>query len=394
MVKKTILWIHKWLGILTGIVVFFVSLSGAVYTFQDELKLLCYPSKYVLRVDRVEQDPKPLSELIATAQAQLSPTERVSRVDLYPAKNRSWVFRAAETDPNAFGHWNYHRYNKRVFLNPYTAETLAVEDTKNEFFQLCLQLHMNLLLGKTYGHALVGYSTLVFVLLLLSGVILWWPKKWRGKPLKRALSLDWKTKWKRLNYDLHNVLGFYSLFIAIILGITGLVFSFPAFQKAYIDFFNAFSTQVDVKDLRDERPDTTVYRSADPLDNALHYLLEKYPSADMMSVRLRDASAPLLDVQIRMEENRSGKFKWYYFRRDNLQVDKVQDSQHLPAGDKLASLNFDLHTGSIGGFTTKVLACIVSLVCASLPITGYILWWHKSRKSKKRNKTSAARAAY
>lgn len=381
MMKRAILWLHKWLGILTGIVVFLVSLSGAVYTFQDEFKLLFYPDQYILQKENTTQQPKPLTELIAIAQSHLPDGEKISRVDLYPKKNRSWVFRASETNAAGFGHWNYQRYYKRVFVDPYTGELLAVENTKVEFFQLCLQLHMNLLLGKTYGHALVGYSTAIFVLLLLSGIVLWWPKKWRGKPLKRAVSLDWKVKWKRLNYDLHNVFGFYSFFIALVIAVTGLVFSFPAFKQAYTDFFNAFATKVELTDLNQDQKNPLSSQYRDPLDNALSYLLHKYPSAGMMSIRLRAVDSPLLDVQIRMDENRSGIFKWYYFRRDNLQIDKIQDSQILKAGDKLASLNFDLHTGNLVGMSTKILAFVISLFCASLPVTGYILWWQKGRKS-------------
>jgi len=384
MIKKAILWLHKWLGILSGVVVFLVSLSAAVYIFQDELKLLFYPDKYFLRKDACMLQPKPLTELIAKAQAQLPVSETISRVDLHPAKDRSWVFRASATNAEGFGHWNYHIYNKRVFVNPYTAEVLAVEDTKNEFFQLCLQLHMNLLLGKTYGHALVGFSTAIFALLLLSGIVLWWPKKWRGKPLKRAVSLDWKAKWKRLNYDLHNVLGFYSFVVALVMAVTGLVFSFPAFKKVYTDFFNAFTTEVVLTDLSPNKTPAVPYRYTDPLDNALSHLLKMYPAADMMSIRLRGMDEPLVDVQIRLTKNRSGVFKWYYFRRDNLQVDKIQDSEKLNGGNKLASLNFDLHTGNIGGMPTKVLAFVISIFCASLPITGYILWWKKGRKSTKK----------
>ncbi|GHE23425.1 PepSY-associated TM helix domain-containing protein [Sphingobacterium griseoflavum] len=380
--KKYILWLHKWLGICTGLVVFVVSLSGAVYTFQDELKLLCYPDKYYLQVVG-QQQPKPLTALIANAQAALPANETISRVDLYPANHRSWVFRASGTDPKGFGHWNYHTYYKKVFLNPYTGEILAVEDTKNEFFQLCLQLHMNLLLGKTYGHALVGYSTAIFAVLLVSGMVLWWPKKWRGKPLRRAFTLHSGAKWKRLNYDLHNVLGFYSCSLALLIAVTGLVFSFPGFKKVYADFFNAFETEVARTEPRVEQTTAIARDYKDPLDNALLHLLRQYPSAGMMSIRLRDADEPLIDIQIRLEENRSGVFKWYYFQKENLRVNRVHQSQNLPPGDKLASLNYDLHTGNISGIPTKILAFIVSLICALLPITGYIIWWQKRRKTTK-----------
>ncbi|WP_241462333.1 PepSY-associated TM helix domain-containing protein [Sphingobacterium deserti] len=380
---------HKWLGITSGIVVFIISLTGAVYVFHDELKLQLYPEKYFLTSSSAA-DPKPLTELVQIAQAALQPDEKITRVDLYPQRDRSWVFRASETNERAFGHWAYFTYYKRVFLDPYAGEVIAIENSKNEFFQLCLQLHMNLLLGKTYGHPLVAYATLIFVILLVSGIVLWWPKKWKGKALKKSLQLDFKVKWKRLNYDLHNVIGFYSFGIALILAVTGLVFSFPNFKKAYVDTFNSvFPTAYTLKTPQQSKSTITAHYS-DPLDNALAHLLLHYPDAGMMSIRLHAHDNPSIDIQIRMQEKRSGVFKWYYFRKKDLGIDKIIDSDKLQAGDKLASLNFDVHTGSIAGWGTKMLACLASLFCASLPVTGYILWWHKSRKSKKRNRNVSA----
>lgn len=385
MIRKGLLWLHKWLGIVTGTVVFLVSLSGAIYCFHDELKLLFYPEKYFLNQVGGGQQPKPLTELIRSAESYLPQGERVSRVDIYPARNRTWIFRAMATDEAAVGHWNYYRYYKRVFLDPYTGKLAALEDSRTEFFQLVLQLHMNLLLGKTYGHAAVGYSTAVFVILLLTGIVLWWPKNRKRKTLKRSLWIDTKAKWKRLNYDLHNVLGFYSFFVALVLGVTGLVYSFPAFKKAYVGFFNLVAPGT-VRDTSDPQVHgrQVPLLFDDTMDNTLHYLLCKHPDAGIMSVRLRGPESPLIDVQVRMEEKRSGTFKWYYVDRSTGRVEQVIDSGRLTGGEKAGSLNFDLHTGSIGGLGTKILACVISLFCASLPITGYILWWNKRKKSVKR----------
>ena len=207
MFKTVILWLHKWLGIITGVVVFILSLTGSIYTFQDELKLWAYPEKYFISDTTIHsKTPLPLSTLLDSSQKSLKKNQKITRVDLYPSKNRTWVFRAIKTDEKAFGHWNYYRYYKRVFINPYTGQVQQVENSKTEFFQLVLQLHLNLLLGKQYGHPIVAWSTAIFVLILLSGIVLWWPKKWKGKNLKRSFWLDTKVKWKRLNHDLHNVI--------------------------------------------------------------------------------------------------------------------------------------------------------------------------------------------
>ncbi|MFD1768841.1 PepSY-associated TM helix domain-containing protein [Sphingobacterium suaedae] len=382
MFRKAVIWLHKWLGIITGIIVFLVSLSGAVYCFQDELKLVVYTDRYMLPSSEQSMPTRPLSELLDVAKSQLADGQDVSRIDLYPARDRNWVFRAVGTDEQALGHWNYFRYYKRIFVNPYNAEVVGIEDSKNEFFQLVLQLHMNLLLGKTYGHAVVGYSTAIFVVLLLSGIVLWWPKNRKPKTLKRSFWFNARVKWKRLNYDLHNVLGFYSFFIALLLCVTGLVFSFPGFKKIYLGFFDRMTSEAQTEthpQLGERIPSI----QPDALDNTVIFLLNKYPEAGMMSIRLRDAEEPLIDVQIRMEEGRSGNFKWYYVRRKTLQIEKIIQSEDLKGGAKMAALNYDLHTGNIGGFGTKLLACLIALFCASLPVTGYILWWHKAKKRRK-----------
>ncbi len=385
MLKKSILWIHKWLGLITGVVVFLVSLSGAIYTFHDELKLLVYPDKYFVQPPASEATPLPLTELLQRAKEALPAGEEISRVDLYPAAGRSWIFRASDTDAAGFGHWNYFRYYKRVFMNPYTGECVAIEDSKNEFFQLILQLHMNLLLGKTYGHAIVAYSTIIFAALLATGMILWWPKKWHGKTLRRSVWLDRKAKWKRFNYDLHNVWGFYVFPIALILCLTGLLFSFPEWKKSYSAFFNQFSFSNTTSATPQNTTDQISKTHHAPIDNLLNYALQQHPDAGMMSIRLREPDAPVVDVQIRLREDRSGLFRWYYVNTVDLSIKEIRSHDKLSAGDLMSALNFDLHTGTIGGLPTKILVFFIALGCASLPITGYFLWWNKRSKAKRKS---------
>lgn len=384
MIKSSILWLHKWLGIITGIIVLILSLSGCVYTFQDELKLWAYPEKYFIKDTVQTASPLPLSTLLSSAQHSLEKGQKITRVDLYPAKDRTWVFRAMKTDDSAFGHWNYYIYYKRVFVNPYTGSVQQVEDAKTEFFQLVLQLHLNLLLGKKYGHTLVSWSVALFVLILLSGVVLWWPKKWKGKNLRRSFWIDTKVKWKRLNHDLHNVVGFYCLFFALVFAITGLVFAFPAFKKNYIAAFNLLQTKERVQQKHTSTALPAPYLNVQ--DNALVYSLQQYPQAEMLSIRLKKDTLREMDIQVRRYEARSGVFDWLYFDKKEGSLKEIKSSSQLRYGDKLSALNFDIHTGSIGGMGTKIIAFMASLCCASLPVTGYIIWFNKNKKRKKKAK--------
>ncbi len=365
-------WLHRWLGLLTGMVVCIVSLTGCVYVFQEELREWLYPQKYF--IPEGDQALLPLSALKERAQQALGDSEKISRVDVYPGPDRTWVFRAVKTREDALGHWNYYTYYKRVFMNPYDGNVVEIEDSRNEFFQLVLSLHMNLLLGHRYGKPIVGYATLLFVVLAISGIVLWWPKKWKKKSVKRSLWLKWNAKWKRLNYDLHNVLGFYSLPLGLLVGWTGLVFAFPWIDTATQNLFNRFSAS----EVRATAVSQSVALPSEQLlDHALTYSLQKHPSADMMSIRLREKADVPLDIQIRLQRGKTSDFVWYYFEQETGRLVDVRSSATLDPGGRARSLNFDLHVGSIGGLATKWIYLLVSLIVATLPVTGFIIWWHK-----------------
>src|SRR5690606_21272694 len=89
--------------------------------------------------------------------------------------------------------------------------------------------HRALWLPYEIGRPIVGVATLIFVLLLFSGLVMWWPKKWNKSNRDKSFKIKWNGSFKRVNYDLHNVVGFYSLVLAFVLAVTGLVWSFTWF---------------------------------------------------------------------------------------------------------------------------------------------------------------------
>lgn len=383
MIKAGLLWLHKWLGLFTGLVVFIVSLSGCFYVFYDELKLIVYPQKYYTQ-DSVGENNKllPLTQLIDIAQNALPKGEKISRTDLYLSPDRTWIFRALKTDEHAFGNNQYYIYHKRVFINPYSGKVQAVENSKTEFFQIVLQLHMNLLLGAMVGHWVVGISVIIFIIILITGVILWWPKKWTIKKLKRQLWFDFKVKWKRLNYDLHQILGLYSVIFALLIACTGIAFTFPAFKTFYVKSLNGFDSTKEIE--QQEKFEYVPQNQSKILDNALNFTISKHPNADMMSIRLRKSPTDPQDIQVRFIKDRTGEFIWYYFNRGNGQIEKIKQSENAPIGDKIGAMNYDLHVGNYGGIATKVLHFFIALICASLPITGTIIWLNKKKKKTKK----------
>jgi len=91
-----------------------------------------------------------------------------------------------------------------------------------------LSLHRWLLGGDT-GKLIVGICTLLFLFILITGIILWWPKT--KNILLHRLKIKSNGGWKRLNHDLHIVLGFYCAIFLFLFAFTGLAGSFSWFNK-------------------------------------------------------------------------------------------------------------------------------------------------------------------
>src|SRR5262249_12297705 len=113
-------------------------------------------------------------------------------------------------------------YFYTVYINPYTGHVLKVKNMNRDFFRVVLMGHYYLWLPPAIGQRITIISTIVFVVMMITGLILWWPKNKAAS--KQRFTIKWNAAWRRKNYDLHNVLGFYMTWVAIIMAITGLVF--------------------------------------------------------------------------------------------------------------------------------------------------------------------------
>ena len=129
-----------------------------------------------------------------------------------------------------------HETIRRLF-HPYTGEDLG--DPLPLGYRVSawtLDLHDNLLNGRT-GRRINGLGALCFIVLFGTGVVIWWPgiSSWR-----RSLTLDLRANWKRLNWNLHSVLGFWFMPFILIWGVSGVYLSFPEIFQGAVDYFEPF----------------------------------------------------------------------------------------------------------------------------------------------------------
>jgi len=362
--KKIIGQIHLWLGLASGFVVFILGLTGATYAFRDEITELVYKDRLYVDVP-AGASRLPLSKLLPVAEQAMGEGRKISRGELSQIPGRTYMFRAMKLDKEAFGYWNYYKYYYKVYLDPYTGKVVFKENAKQEFFTVVLAMHMNLLLGNNVGHFVVRWSVVCFVILLLSGMVLWWPKNWKPKQMKKSFQVKWKAKFKRLNYDLHNVFGFYSFLILMIIALTGLMWSFD------------LTTEKKAKVLSD----STQLMKKMPADLILGQALKASPETSYFLYNFPSTKSGTVNVSAyRDEMHLYDRVSYRFDRYSGALLQKGEPFNRLTVGAKLIAMNFDLHTGSVLGLAGKLMAFFAGLIAAALPVTGFLIWWKRGKK--------------
>ncbi|HRQ52541.1 MAG TPA: PepSY-associated TM helix domain-containing protein, partial [Agriterribacter sp.] len=206
--------IHLWLGLSSGLVVLILGITGCILAFELEIRSFTEPFRNVKVENR---DVLPPSELKGIAEKHLA-SKKALGIE-YPGKDKAAV--AAYYDEKKY---------ELVFMNPYSGEVLKHKNMNRDFFRVVLDGHYYLWLPENIGQPIAASATLVFLVMMISGLILWWPKNKAAK--KQRFTIKWSARWRRKNYDLHNVLGFYMTWVAIFLAVTGLVFGFQWFARS------------------------------------------------------------------------------------------------------------------------------------------------------------------
>jgi uncharacterized iron-regulated membrane protein len=370
--------IHLWLGLISGLLVFFICISGAIYTFSGEIFSAVH--KNYLYLNKAGQQTIPLDDLWKIAGDTLGSEHPISYVNTFSDSLRSWEFKAYSYNGDAVGYFSWCEYDYIVYINPYTGEVLKILDHKLEFFQLVKMFHWSFWLNTKYGQPIVGWTVVVFVICLITGLILWWPFKRKNR--KNAFAVSRTKKWNLLNYDLHNFLGFYSSFVSFILAFTGMVWAFKWFMTFVYIIGNMGTGQ----------PENIAVASADSLHNMHEKIYEvvyqksivRYPNAySIMISPYGTEKTSTIRTYIKLTKPVYYKAYLEEFDKYSGKLIHSKGFDDLNGGEKIIYMNYDIHVGAILGFPGKIIVFLAAIIAASLPLTGFFIWWNKRKQKKK-----------
>jgi len=278
-------------------------------------------------------------------------------------------------------------YYYAVFMNPYSGQVLKVKNMKQDFFSLVLDGHMHLWLPAPVSGYIVQYATLIFLLIQITGIVLWWPRK--AARIKSSFKIKLKASPKRLNYDLHNVLGFYASWVILFAVLTGLVWSFDWVADTEYWMFSGGKSKPAFK--QPQTAITTIGEAEKPLGKIFTIVVNAYPAAAsyLLVLPLKDSAAVVVKAY-----HEKGKF----YNSDNLYFNQYTAAQ-LPVAingkysaatvaEKATRMNYDIHVGAIAGLPGRLLMFFAAIICASLPVTGFYIWWGKWKRGKNKGKVA------
>ncbi|WP_017256819.1 PepSY-associated TM helix domain-containing protein [Pedobacter arcticus] len=381
--RKVNNWLHLWLGLGSGIIVFIVCITGCIWVFNEEIDALLAPETVIQQQDKPVLVPSQLAKITT---------------QLYTDKNILYVTYQQGRAVNV-GIGSRQGEGATLKVNPYTGDVISNKQRKKgdvNFFDFILSGHRFLWMPYEIGRPIVNYATLIFVVLLITGLVWWYPKKWNKKTTEKSFKIKWGGSFKRVNLDLHNVLGFYSLLFLLAIALTGMVYGIKWYSESMYWATSGGQSLGEFSRLKSDSLQTEkFYASEQAIDKAFLFAMAENPKAEGFYYSFPDTAKASSVISIYVYPT-SGQFynnKSYQFDQHTLKQLKGtspvydQDYEQAGFGGKLRKMNYDIHVGSILGFPGKVLAFLASLIGASLPITGFLVWW--GRKYGKNRKVKA-----
>ena len=357
--RKVLFQVHLWTGAGLGIYLLAISISGCILVFQQDA------------LDDTQTSPSTsAASLLSFGKSvglarEIHPHSKLLYID---NRNRNAnVVSVLLTGKQGLQVVNVDRLSQRVVDD-------SLRQHRHAIVSFLEELHNELLSGST-GERINAIGGGLLFLMSATGIILWWPgrKNWR-----RGLTVLWKARWPRVNFDLHLAIGFWMLLFVAMWGITGLYFGFP-FQ-----FRRAISLFTPIVDM----PRTSHWKPGEPVLSVDQFIDEAkriFPGTELVfltySTEEEHGSITVVlsrDRRIPLEVARD----IVYFQPSTAEILGTEESTQWTWGDSLLMWAYTVHFGDFGGLPTKVVWAVLGLIPAALTITGYLMWWNRVLKKR------------
>lgn len=369
--KKTFRTIHLYLSLAAGLFIITSCVTGIIMVFEEEINHQLNYERYFVE-NKTEKLPL---EILQQAAEKSTKNANLSAVKVYENPLRTVEFSFISVNKTDQKKEAKPKPNLIVFVNPYTAEVVEVYQKKEAFFTKVEMLH-RFLLGKKggIGQYVMGYSATFFLFILITGIILWWPKT--KSVIKQRLKIKWDGNFKRLVFDLHTVTGFYTSIFLIVLVLTGLVMSFKWVNNG---IFVITASKLE----NPEAPKSTIInqKSIISIDKINALSKTSFNQAENYSIKVPQDSVDVFTVSVLNKNSSSNQLNTFYVDQYSGKIIGKLPFADKNLGQRIRSYIKPIHTGELFGMPHKILNFLICLLTLSFPITGVIMWLNRLKKT-------------
>jgi uncharacterized iron-regulated membrane protein len=367
--RRAIFQAHLWSGLILALYAVVIGLTGSALIFKGEIDRAIHPSLY-----HIMPVPRQLTLDQAVCKIQSTHPAWVGFA-LLNVDNREQATDLLMRPATGASTPNY----RVVSFNPYTGEVLLDRLRYAGILGFLSNLHVYLLSGEQ-GLLVSGWMAIALLLLCISGLILWWPgvQRWVS-----ALRLKSTGNWRRLNWDLHTVVGFWSSAAFLLVILTGIDFAFPGPSGRILDLvMGGGSHAAGVSPASSRTPGNTpiltidqaiaASRRALPADAPLGYLqLPSTPQGPYRAIGYYKEALPYSQLVRIVLDSHTGALL------------AISDTHKESRGARVEQCFVAVHFGLFGGagplgLLVKILWVLLGMVPALLAVTGLLMYWNRS----------------
>jgi uncharacterized iron-regulated membrane protein len=377
--RKTINYIHLWIGIPSALILFVVCLSGSLYVFSEDISRWIDKDKYAV-TPPAGTAALSIEQLKAKVEEQQKGST-VTALQIPASTNEAWVVTLKKPSSKERG--------QGFIVNQYTGQIKGSTQTSSfKFFNTVMKLHRWMLMDKEIGKWVTGVAAFMFLLLEITGLMLWIPRKIKSwKAWKPGLTIKTTAGWKRKNLDLHRLVGFYTFIFITIMAITGPYLGLDWYKQ---NVNKALGVKTQAKNAPGNDHEKHAKAQVDTTAPApVQMLLQKadsiYPYIATTRINFpENASGPVTIMKVHegfAASSLPDRVSLNAFTGAVVKTERFADKR---PGEKIAASMKSIHTGELFGGFTRIIWFIACFVATCLPVTGVMIWLNKKSTSKRK----------
>ena len=355
--------VHLWIGIILTVYMIVIGVTGSILVFRPELERLC----------RL----KPWQEIRTSGPAANIATVVENLRAAYPQGHIVSVDAPAEDEATFVSVVELPR-RVRVACDPQDGKILGEFPVEHNWLTTIEELHISLLDPRRgQGRMVNGIGAACLLLLNITGLVIWWPgiRNWR-----RALKIDFQRNWRRINFDSHVAVGFWTILLTSIWALSGIYFGWP---RQIFQFVNSFSPIVTARP-----PAIRVVPESTAEDPDLRSLLARAQTIDpgTRAGGIAFPYSPSAPLGILMRRRDSPGYEYVdtvYFNPYNGEyISTWRYGANQSLGDWIVWSQVPLHFGTYWGLGVKIVWAAVGLAIPLLAVSGLLMYWNRALRKR------------